>query len=152
MVRSVMVVLVGTVKVVVLVGTLGIAIRAATIRHVPPINFILVTMGSTSILLIGWRTLLLSIFLMTIARKMMSTSEEALLSCLSCSLRWYEDGSSLSKLNSIVAHTRTTIYCIVTCKREGGDYSSKTLEEEMELVTHRSNSTTLLGTEEVKDG
>ncbi|KAK2977679.1 hypothetical protein RJ640_006019, partial [Escallonia rubra] len=41
---------------------LGIAIRAATIGHVPPINFILVTMGSTSILLIGWRTLLLSIF------------------------------------------------------------------------------------------
>ncbi|KAK3004044.1 hypothetical protein RJ639_018356 [Escallonia herrerae] len=41
---------------------LGIAIRAATIGHIPPINFILVTMGSTSILLIGWRTLSLSIF------------------------------------------------------------------------------------------
>lgn len=29
--------------------------------HVPPVNFIIVTMGSTAVLLIGWRTLLSSI-------------------------------------------------------------------------------------------
>ncbi|KAM7518440.1 hypothetical protein LguiB_017402 [Lonicera macranthoides] len=39
---------------------LGIIIRAATIGHIPPTNFILVTMGSTSVLLIGWRALLFS--------------------------------------------------------------------------------------------
>ncbi|XP_027149157.1 uncharacterized protein LOC113749572 [Coffea eugenioides] len=41
---------------------LGLIIRAATVRHIPPINFILVTMGSTAVLLIGWRALLFSIF------------------------------------------------------------------------------------------
>ncbi|XP_075483860.1 uncharacterized protein LOC142524018 [Primulina tabacum] len=41
---------------------LGLIIRAATIGHTPPTNFILVTMGSTAVLLIGWRTLLFSIF------------------------------------------------------------------------------------------
>ncbi|KAK6160580.1 hypothetical protein DH2020_003961 [Rehmannia glutinosa] len=41
---------------------LGLIIRSATIGHTPPTNFILVTMGSTAILLIGWRALLFSIF------------------------------------------------------------------------------------------
>ncbi|XP_073304853.1 uncharacterized protein [Primulina huaijiensis] len=41
---------------------LGLIIRAAAIGHTPPTNFILVTMGSTAVLLIGWRTLLFSIF------------------------------------------------------------------------------------------
>ncbi|KAL0366297.1 UNVERIFIED_CONTAM: hypothetical protein Sradi_3519800 [Sesamum radiatum] len=41
---------------------LGLIIRAATIGHAPPTNFILVTMGSTAVLLVGWRTLLFSIF------------------------------------------------------------------------------------------
>lgn len=41
---------------------LGIVIRALAAGHLPPTNFILVTMGSTSVLLIGWRTLLYSIF------------------------------------------------------------------------------------------
>nr|GMD94663.1 uncharacterized protein LOC109153188 isoform X1 [Ipomoea batatas] len=40
---------------------LGLAIRAATVGHVPPVNFVTVTMGSTAVLLIGWRTLLFSI-------------------------------------------------------------------------------------------
>ncbi|KAI6687973.1 hypothetical protein NL676_024801 [Syzygium grande] len=40
---------------------LGIAIRAVLSSHIPPYNFILVTMGSTGVLLIGWRTLLLSV-------------------------------------------------------------------------------------------
>ncbi|KAH0695339.1 hypothetical protein KY285_022436 [Solanum tuberosum] len=39
----------------------GIAIRAASVGHIPPVNFIIVTMGSTAVLLIGWRTLLFSI-------------------------------------------------------------------------------------------
>lgn len=41
---------------------LGIIIRAASAGHIPPVHFVLVTMGSTSVLLIGWRTLLLSVF------------------------------------------------------------------------------------------
>lgn len=41
---------------------LGIIIRAASSGHIPPTNFILVTMGSTCVLLIGWRTLLYKIF------------------------------------------------------------------------------------------
>ncbi|XVE95066.1 hypothetical protein REPUB_Repub02eG0064500 [Reevesia pubescens] len=40
---------------------LGVIIRAATSGHIPPYTFVLVTMGSTSVLLIGWRTLLVSI-------------------------------------------------------------------------------------------
>lgn len=36
---------------------LGILIRAATSGHIPPAAFILVTLGSTGILLIGWRAL-----------------------------------------------------------------------------------------------
>ncbi|KAJ0981837.1 hypothetical protein J5N97_010092 [Dioscorea zingiberensis] len=36
---------------------LGLAIRATTSGHIPPTPFILVTMGSTGILLIGWRAL-----------------------------------------------------------------------------------------------
>ncbi|XP_049365165.1 uncharacterized protein LOC125829976 [Solanum verrucosum] len=39
----------------------GIALRAASVGHIPPVNFIIVTMGSTAVLLIGWRTLLFSI-------------------------------------------------------------------------------------------
>ncbi|KZV54519.1 hypothetical protein F511_01317 [Dorcoceras hygrometricum] len=41
---------------------LGLIIRAASIGHTPPTNFILVTMGSTALLLIGWRTLFFTIF------------------------------------------------------------------------------------------
>ncbi|CAH9097832.1 unnamed protein product [Cuscuta europaea] len=40
---------------------LGVIIRALTVGHIPPVNFIAVTMGSTAVLLIGWRALLLSI-------------------------------------------------------------------------------------------
>ncbi|XAR62000.1 hypothetical protein NMG60_11016569 [Bertholletia excelsa] len=41
---------------------LGLVIRAATVGHVPPSNFVLVTMGSAALLLVGWRALLFSIF------------------------------------------------------------------------------------------
>ncbi|KAL7154910.1 hypothetical protein ABFS83_03G035900 [Erythranthe nasuta] len=41
---------------------LGVIIRAVTIGHIPPTNFILVTMGSTAVLLVGWRALLFTIF------------------------------------------------------------------------------------------
>ncbi|XP_021724219.1 uncharacterized protein LOC110691585 isoform X2 [Chenopodium quinoa] len=37
---------------------MGLGIRALTSSHFPPTNFILVTLGSTAVLLIGWRTLL----------------------------------------------------------------------------------------------
>lgn len=37
---------------------LGLGIRSATSGHIPPSSFILVTMGSTAVLLIGWRALL----------------------------------------------------------------------------------------------
>lgn len=40
---------------------LGIAIRAVLSSHIPPYNFILVTMGSTAVLLIGWRMLLFNV-------------------------------------------------------------------------------------------
>lgn len=36
---------------------LGLVIRSVTSGHVPPYPFILVTMGSTAVLLIGWRAL-----------------------------------------------------------------------------------------------
>ncbi|KAL0926131.1 hypothetical protein M5K25_004525 [Dendrobium thyrsiflorum] len=36
---------------------LGIVIRAATSSHIPQTNFILIAMGSTGILLLGWRAL-----------------------------------------------------------------------------------------------
>ncbi|CAN0922017.1 hypothetical protein LINGRAHAP2_LOCUS32892 [Linum grandiflorum] len=41
---------------------LGIVIRAATSGHVPAYTFVLVTMGSTGVLLTGWRALASSIF------------------------------------------------------------------------------------------
>ncbi|GLT93630.1 hypothetical protein SLE2022_114130 [Rubroshorea leprosula] len=41
---------------------LGLIIRTATSGHIPPYSFILVTMGTTAALLIGWRALLFSIF------------------------------------------------------------------------------------------
>ncbi|KAB1203949.1 hypothetical protein CJ030_MR8G001943 [Morella rubra] len=37
---------------------LGLVVRAATSGHFPPYNFVIVTMGSTAVLLIGWRALL----------------------------------------------------------------------------------------------
>ncbi|KAM0070990.1 hypothetical protein Hdeb2414_s0001g00019731 [Helianthus debilis subsp. tardiflorus] len=40
---------------------LGIIIRATSIGHIPPTRFIAVTMGSTALLLIGWRALLSNI-------------------------------------------------------------------------------------------
>ncbi|KAJ0086511.1 hypothetical protein Patl1_08781 [Pistacia atlantica] len=40
--------------------TLGLIIRSVTSGHIPPYAFILVTMGSTAALLIGWRALLFS--------------------------------------------------------------------------------------------
>jgi len=36
---------------------LGLAIRAVTSGHIPPTPFILVTMGSTGVLLTAWRAL-----------------------------------------------------------------------------------------------
>ncbi|KAJ8537824.1 hypothetical protein K7X08_014364 [Anisodus acutangulus] len=47
----------------------GLAIRAASVGHIPPVNFIIVTMGSTAVLLIGWRTLLFSILPMDKPKK-----------------------------------------------------------------------------------
>lgn len=44
-----------------LLWQLGLAIRAATVGHIPPVSFVTVTMGSTAVLLIGWRTLLFNI-------------------------------------------------------------------------------------------
>lgn len=41
---------------------LGIGIRVIELGHIPPTNFMLVTMGSTAVLLVGWRALLSSIF------------------------------------------------------------------------------------------
>lgn len=41
---------------------LGIGIRAIEQGHLPPINFMLVAMGNTLALLIGWRTLVSIIF------------------------------------------------------------------------------------------
>ncbi|CAK9312494.1 unnamed protein product [Citrullus colocynthis] len=41
---------------------LGLLVRAATSGHLPPYNFIGVTMGSTAVLLIGWRSMLYKIF------------------------------------------------------------------------------------------
>ncbi|XVF36463.1 hypothetical protein REPUB_Repub19eG0060800 [Reevesia pubescens] len=41
---------------------LGLIIRAATSGHIPPYTFALVTMGSPSVLHIGWRALVISIF------------------------------------------------------------------------------------------
>ena len=40
---------------------MGLGIRALTASHLPPTNFILVTLGSTAVLLIGCRTLLYQI-------------------------------------------------------------------------------------------
>ncbi|VVB17422.1 unnamed protein product [Arabis nemorensis] len=40
---------------------LGVAIRSTTSGHIPAASFILVTMGSTAVLLIGWRALLFSV-------------------------------------------------------------------------------------------
>ncbi|KAI3758481.1 hypothetical protein L6452_06044 [Arctium lappa] len=40
---------------------LGIFIRAVSVGHIPPTRFIAVTMGSTALLLIGWRALLSNI-------------------------------------------------------------------------------------------
>lgn len=37
---------------------LGIVIRASSAGHFPSFSFILVSMGSTAVLLLGWRTLL----------------------------------------------------------------------------------------------
>ncbi|PSS31507.1 Acetylornithine aminotransferase [Actinidia chinensis var. chinensis] len=41
---------------------IGLVIRTTTVGHIPPPNFIIVTMGSTALLLVGWRALLFSIF------------------------------------------------------------------------------------------
>ncbi|GLJ59758.1 hypothetical protein SUGI_1522060, partial [Cryptomeria japonica] len=41
---------------------LGLAIRGVTAGHFPAATFILVSMGSTFILLVGWRTLFTSVF------------------------------------------------------------------------------------------
>lgn len=40
---------------------LGLVIRTTTVGHILPTNFMLVTMGSTAVLLIGWRSLLFKI-------------------------------------------------------------------------------------------
>lgn len=41
---------------------LGLIIRAATSGHIPPYNFIGVTMGSTAVLLVGWRAIRYKVF------------------------------------------------------------------------------------------
>ncbi|XP_057490674.1 uncharacterized protein LOC130776456 [Actinidia eriantha] len=41
---------------------IGLVIRTTTVGHIPQPNFIIVTMGSTALLLVGWRALLFSIF------------------------------------------------------------------------------------------
>ncbi|GMH06269.1 hypothetical protein Nepgr_008109 [Nepenthes gracilis] len=43
-------------------GHLGLGVRAATLGHLLPFNFISVTMGSTGVLLIGWRALSFGFF------------------------------------------------------------------------------------------
>lgn len=48
---------------------LGLIIRAVTLRHIPPTNFILVTMGSTAVLLVGWRTMVVSTILNETSKK-----------------------------------------------------------------------------------
>ncbi|KAK6939751.1 Protein of unknown function DUF3054 [Dillenia turbinata] len=40
---------------------LGLIIRGLSSGHIPPFSFVAVTIGSTAVLLVGWRTLLLSI-------------------------------------------------------------------------------------------
>lgn len=40
---------------------LGVIIRSTSSGHIPSYSFILVTMGSTAVLLIGWRALLFSV-------------------------------------------------------------------------------------------
>ncbi|KAH9624204.1 hypothetical protein KSS87_008281 [Heliosperma pusillum] len=40
---------------------IGLGIRALTSGHLPPTNFALVTLGSTAVLLIGWRALLFQV-------------------------------------------------------------------------------------------
>ncbi|KAF9621531.1 hypothetical protein IFM89_022549 [Coptis chinensis] len=42
---------------------LGLIIRGATSGHIPPVKFVLVTMGATAVLLIGWRALLFTALL-----------------------------------------------------------------------------------------
>ena len=41
---------------------IGLVIRTTTVGHIPPPNFIMVTMGITAFLLIGWRAKLFSMF------------------------------------------------------------------------------------------
>ncbi|XP_021888778.1 uncharacterized protein LOC110807824 [Carica papaya] len=48
---------------------LGLIIRAVTLGHIPPTNFILVTMGSTAVLLVGWRTMVVSTILNETSKK-----------------------------------------------------------------------------------
>lgn len=40
---------------------MGLGIRALTAGHLPPTNFILVTLGSTAVLLVGWRAVLFQV-------------------------------------------------------------------------------------------
>ncbi|CAH2035675.1 unnamed protein product, partial [Thlaspi arvense] len=40
---------------------LGMIIRSTSSGHIPSYSFMLVTMGSTAVLLIGWRALLFSV-------------------------------------------------------------------------------------------
>ena len=37
-------------------------IRAVSLGHPPPVNFVLVTMGATGVLLVGWRAVLYTLF------------------------------------------------------------------------------------------
>ncbi|XP_068655398.1 uncharacterized protein [Aristolochia californica] len=41
---------------------LGVFIRTSTSGHIPPLSFVLVSMGSTAVLLIGWRGLLCALY------------------------------------------------------------------------------------------
>ena len=40
---------------------MGILVRATSIGHIPPARFIAVTLGSTAVLLIGWRAIISNI-------------------------------------------------------------------------------------------
>ncbi|CAA7387705.1 unnamed protein product [Spirodela intermedia] len=40
----------------------GLLIRSFALGHTPPVNFVLITMGTTGVLLIGWRALLYTLF------------------------------------------------------------------------------------------
>ncbi|KAK9069504.1 hypothetical protein SSX86_011408 [Deinandra increscens subsp. villosa] len=94
---------------------LGLLIRATSIGHIPPTRFIAVTMGSTALLLIGWRALISNILAEDKSKKndvykrgspfelfeflehgldrpVLCISNELTFGYYSCLHHWYEDG------------------------------------------------------------